>query len=144
MSEIEGLLTKTIRAASLLIELTGLSMAALGLAQIADRAMTYVQLPEIAQHTVTLPLSVNVVPADLAAGAGDVAGAQAALLAASGDICAAPPACMSDELRDGLGWLEHTAAGLEDWSQEYSTKRLHSDHNSKSRGYKNRTQGGEV
>ena len=52
----------------LLIELTIPAMAALGLAQVAGLTLTYVELPALEQHTVTLPVSVNVVPADLAAG----------------------------------------------------------------------------
>ena len=211
LSEVEGLLSKTVQAASLLIaptndvtivrilndlphnpvnggimlelgdfyaaeerrlliELTVPTMAALGLAQIADLTLTFVQLPELEQHTVTLPVSVNVVPADVAAGrvpaadvqrerlmleaqkakrrseealrAGDVTTAQSVLRAASGLITSAPPAHMSDELRDELGWLDQTAAGLSDWSEEYGAKRLRSDRSRKS--HKSRTQGGEV
>ena len=44
------------------------SVAELGLAQIATLELTYVELPTLAQHTVTVPLHVNVVPGDQAAG----------------------------------------------------------------------------
>lgn len=43
-------------------------IAALGLAQIASLHLTYVALPELVQHTVELPVHVNVVPGDQAAG----------------------------------------------------------------------------
>lgn len=42
--------------------------AALGLAQIAELDATWVELPGLVQHTVTLPVCVNVVPGDQAAG----------------------------------------------------------------------------
>jgi Ca-activated chloride channel family protein len=107
--EVEGLLSKTVQAASLLIrptadvqsvavlndlpaqavdggimiELGDLwageqrklllqlgvpAIAALGLAQIATLELRYVTLPELSEQTVTLPISVNVVPGDQAAG----------------------------------------------------------------------------
>ncbi len=43
-------------------------VAALGLMEIATLELTYVELPELKQHTVSLPLHVNVVPGDQAAG----------------------------------------------------------------------------
>lgn len=44
------------------------AMAALGLAQIATLELRYVELPGLVEQTVTLPVSVNVVPGDHAAG----------------------------------------------------------------------------
>ena len=44
------------------------ALAALGLTEIATIELTYVELPSLKQHTVTLPLHVNVVPGDQAAG----------------------------------------------------------------------------
>ena len=43
------------------------AMAALGLAQIATLELQYVELPGLVEHTITLPISVNVVPGDEAA-----------------------------------------------------------------------------
>ena len=43
-------------------------MAALGLQQVATLTLTYVELATLEQHTVTLPVSVNVVPQDVAKG----------------------------------------------------------------------------
>jgi Ca-activated chloride channel family protein len=43
-------------------------IAALGLAEVASLEFTYVALPALEQHTVTVPLHVNVVPGDEAAG----------------------------------------------------------------------------
>jgi len=44
------------------------AVAALGLAEVATLTFTYVELPAPAQHTVTVPVHVNVVPGDRAAG----------------------------------------------------------------------------
>ncbi|HEY7223725.1 MAG TPA: VWA domain-containing protein [Micromonosporaceae bacterium] len=44
------------------------SVASLGLARIATLELTYVELPALTQHTVNVPLHVNVVPGDQAAG----------------------------------------------------------------------------
>jgi Ca-activated chloride channel family protein len=44
------------------------AMAALGLATVAELTLQYVELPSLDSHTVTVPLSVNVVPGDEAAG----------------------------------------------------------------------------
>jgi Ca-activated chloride channel homolog len=43
-------------------------IAALGLAEVATLEFTYVELPALKQHTVTVPLHVNVVPTDVASG----------------------------------------------------------------------------
>jgi len=43
-------------------------IAALGLAQVADLDFTWVELPALVQHSVTVPVHVNVVPGDQAAG----------------------------------------------------------------------------
>ncbi|WP_436520685.1 vWA domain-containing protein [Actinoplanes sp. HUAS TT8] len=44
------------------------AVAALGLTEVATLTFTYVELPALAQHTVTVPVHVNVVPGDRAAG----------------------------------------------------------------------------
>lgn len=108
-AEVEGLLTQSVSAASLLVrmapevaavkvvndlpvnvvddgvlvELGGFlsgetrrvlltfavpRMPALGLAQVASLELRYVRLPELVEETVTVPVSVNVVPGDDAAG----------------------------------------------------------------------------
>ncbi len=51
----------------LLIRLKVPAMAALGLAQVATLELQYVELPGLVEHTITLPISVNVVPGDEAA-----------------------------------------------------------------------------
>lgn len=51
----------------LLIRLGVPAMAALGLAQIATLELAHVELPGLVEHTVKLPISVNVVPGDVAA-----------------------------------------------------------------------------
>jgi Ca-activated chloride channel family protein len=52
----------------LLLHLKVPGIAALGLAQVAELVLTSVTLPELVQQTVTLPVHVNVVPGDQAAG----------------------------------------------------------------------------
>jgi Ca-activated chloride channel homolog len=44
------------------------AIAALGLTEVATLTFTYVELPALLQHTVTVPVHVNVVPGDQAAG----------------------------------------------------------------------------
>jgi Ca-activated chloride channel family protein len=44
------------------------AMAGLGLAKIADVRLQWVALPELEEHTIDVPLHVNVVPGDVAAG----------------------------------------------------------------------------
>jgi Ca-activated chloride channel family protein len=44
------------------------AMAALGLAQLASLELRYVELPGLIEHLVTMPVAVNVVPGDEAAG----------------------------------------------------------------------------
>ena len=150
----------------LLIELTIPAMAALGLAQVADLTLTYVELPALEQHTVTLPVSVNVVPADLAAGRvpapevereklllsaqrakrasedalarGDYDSARLTLDGAAGSLAAMPGAAMDDEVAAEIAWLTTTRDGLADWDRDYTSKRLRSEANRKSRGYKSR------
>jgi Ca-activated chloride channel family protein len=52
----------------LLLTLAVPAMPALGLAKVADITVTYLELPELTTHTVVLPVHVNVVPGDEAAG----------------------------------------------------------------------------
>ncbi len=52
----------------LLIKLSVPGIAALGLAQVATLQFTHVSLPDLVQHTTTVPVMINVVPGDEAAG----------------------------------------------------------------------------
>jgi Ca-activated chloride channel family protein len=212
LGEIEGLLSKTVQAASLLItptsDVTGIGllndlpshpvtggimvelgdfytgetrrlllelhipvMAALGLAQVAALTLTYVEFPALTQHTVTLPVSVNVVPADVAAqrvpapevhreklllsaqrakrasedalARGDYDTARATLDGAATALAGMPAAAVDDEVAAEIAWLHQTRDNLTDWDANYTSKRLRAEANRKSRGYKNREQGGE-
>ena len=155
----------------LLIELTIPAMSALGLAKAADLTLTYVELPALEQHTVTLPVSVNVVPADVAAqrvpapevhreklllsaqqakrasedalARGDYDAARMTLDGAAGALAAMPPAALDDEVAAEIAWLHETRDGLAEWDSGYTSKRLRAEANRKSRGYKSREQGGE-
>ncbi len=148
------------------------AVPSLGLAQVALLTVSYVELPSLDQHTVTVPVSVNVVPADLASGRvpnplvererlilaaqgakqraeealnrGDVDGAGRALAGAREVLASAPPEVINDEITAEARWLEHTGELLRQRDFGYSAKRLHSDALRKQRGYKTRTQGGEV
>lgn len=52
----------------LLIQLDIPAMAALGLATVAEVVVRYTELPDLVAHLITLPVTVNVVPGDVAAG----------------------------------------------------------------------------
>lgn len=212
-AELDGLLSKTVQAANLLIEPTGdvsgitvlndlstmavetgvlaelgdfysgesrrivmtidvPAMAALGLAQIATLTLTYVELATLEQHTVTLPVSVNVVPFDIARGRvakpevkreklfletqsakraieaalrdGDYETARTKLSEASGVLSSEDSSMLDGQLLSELAWLGDTELMVGSESAEYLTRRVSSDRSRKSRGYKTRTQGGEV
>jgi Ca-activated chloride channel family protein len=66
MAELGSFYADEVRKLLLVLDIPGI--AALGLAQVADLEFTYVELPALKQHTITLPLHVNVVPGDQAAG----------------------------------------------------------------------------
>jgi Ca-activated chloride channel family protein len=55
-------------ARKVLLRLEVPAMAALGVAQVATLTLEYVELPALLEHTVRLPVTVNVVPGDEAAG----------------------------------------------------------------------------
>jgi Ca-activated chloride channel family protein len=52
----------------LLIQLDIPAMAALGLATVAEVEVRYTELPELVEHMITQPVTVNVVPGDVASG----------------------------------------------------------------------------
>jgi Ca-activated chloride channel family protein len=52
----------------LLIQLDIPAMAALGLSTVAEVVVRYTELPDLVEHVTTLPVTVNVVPGDIAAG----------------------------------------------------------------------------
>ncbi len=209
-AEIDGLLAKTVQAASLLIrpldgvaaitllndlpatavadgvlvelgdfyggderrlvlEIAVPSKAALGLAKVAELEVRYVELPNLREHVVTLPISVNVVPADVAAGRvpdpevrrerlivdtqkakkeserllrdGDVGAARNTLTAASAHLAAAPP---SAEVFEEQSWIGETLTAMGSREDDYTLKRIRASRLTRDRGYRNRRQGGEV
>lgn len=210
-SEVEGLLGKTVQAASLLIkpgpDIVQISVlndlpsmpapdgilvelgdlysdeerrlvlafevpgrAALGLAQIGELVLSYVELPGLLQHTVTLPVAVNVLPGDEAAGRvrrpevekerlllevqrakkvseehlrrGDVQGARASLAGASADLMAAPFAGDADVAAE-LSWLVRSQELYVERDAEYNLKRSTADRTGKARGSRDQRRGGE-
>ena len=213
-AELDGLLSKTVQAASLLIEPTsdvarvallneGLpaqrveggvlaelgdfyagetrkvtvtidvpAVAALGLAQVATLTVRYVELATLVEHTMTVPVSVNVVPADVAAGrvpnpvveqekllqqtqtekrlaeealrSGDHSSSRETLRRARVRLSKASSRLTSEEIAAELAWIEATERAMEQRDMDYNRKRMSSDRWRKSRGYKSRSQGGQV
>lgn len=147
------------------------AMAALGLAQVAAVTLTWVEIPTLEEHTVTIPISVNVVPADVAKGRvpapvvereklflatqrakkhaeealgrGDVAGALTMLDDAMRVLAEAPPETLSAREAEELTWLGTTRTMLDIRGAEYTGRRLNADHSHKSR-FAGRMQGGEI
>ena len=66
VAELGSFYADEVRKILLVLDVPGI--AALGLAQVATLEFTYVELPALKQHTVAVPLHVNVVPGDQAAG----------------------------------------------------------------------------
>jgi Ca-activated chloride channel family protein len=66
VAELGSFYAEEVRKVVLVFDVPGI--AALGLAEVATLEFTYVELPALKQHTVAVPLHVNVVPADLAQG----------------------------------------------------------------------------
>ena len=200
--EVEGLLSKTVQAASLIIrpeatvdtvtvwndlpghpidggimvELGDLwageqrklvltfavpAKAALGLAKVAELEVRYVALPDMAEQTVTLPVHVNVVPGDQAAGRiadpkvrtelvyqqvqdakrkaadalrdGDHNLAQSAYRAAGVQLDAAIAACPAPELDEELRILGELSDRVADGDAAWSAKFSRMDQARKSR-----------
>ena len=146
------------------------AVSSLGLAQVATLTAQWVALPSLEQETVTLPVSVNVVPTDEAAGRipapevtreklfletqrrkreatealgrGDHDAARAVLGAAIDGLAGAPVPAGTCEA-DELTWLHETVGMLDDRDEAYVSRRLAADHLRKAR-YTNRQQGGET
>jgi Ca-activated chloride channel family protein len=209
--EIEGLLNKTVQAASLTItagpEIQAITLlndlpfvslpdamqidlgdfysgeqrrvivrvevparAGLGVATIGEFTLRYVEVPALIEHAVTLPLAVNVVPGDVAAGRvrnpevvheelllqiqiskkqaeaalseGDSLAAQHHLGAAADLITAAP--MMTPDLADESRWLSTSLSLLRDRDDDYNRKRMRSSSSKGMRGRRTSAYGGET
>ena len=154
----------------LLFSITIPAMAGLGLATVAELILEFVSIPELISHTVTLPVSVNVVPQDVAQGrvpdpevrrqamllevqsakrqseramrSGDVESARVSLSAARDALSTLGPRAGA-EVADELADIARTLDMLDD--ELPSAIRLTSAGRTKrSRGYSGRLQGGEV
>lgn len=145
------------------------AMAALGLAQIAELVMTYVSIPELVTHTVTLPISVNVVPQDIAKGRvpnpdvqrekilletqsekrlteealrrGDEGTARGHMASSISWLESIEP---DAEIDEEIHFLKRSLEELDERGSRYTEKRLRADSSKKSRGYKSREQGGQI
>jgi Ca-activated chloride channel family protein len=142
----------------------------LGLATIANLEFRYVQLPGLVEHTVKLPLAVNVLPGDEAANRirkpevererlllevqrekvrgeealrrGDFGGATVAMAAGSYLLASAP---MQDEVTMAeAAWFDETLQTLHDEDESYNRKRMSSSRLKHTRGTRDRLQGGEI
>ncbi len=211
VSEVEGLLSKTVQAATLMIRPTSevvtvgvlnelpshaveggvlvelgdfysgevrrlllrLEVPAidtLGVAEVAALEISFTEIPALVHHSVSLPIAVNVVPGDEAAGRvrnpdvqrealllqsqrakrasmdalaqGDVRGAQSHLDGAMSAFMSAPRLADAETAAE-VAWLAETRDALSSRDASYNSKRMRSDHSRKARGHKNRTQGGE-
>ena len=144
---------------------------ALGLATIAELVFTYVELPGLVQHTVTLPIAVNVLPGDEAAGrvrspevekelllltvqkakrdseerlrSGDIAGAQMTLGVAASLLAAAPMASDADMVEEA-SWLQDSMQLLSDRDAAYNIKRSTASRTPRARGSRDSRRGGEI
>lgn len=155
----------------LLVSFDTPGLAALGLAEIARLEFTYVQLPGLEQHTVTVPIAVNVVPGDQAAGRiaspevrrellfhsaqeakreaeealrnGDLDSAQT-LLDTAATTVAYSDVPLDERLTEEVQWLNSTSESVGSGRAGYSSKRLRSDRTSKTRGYTDGRRRGEI
>ncbi len=147
-------------ARKLLLSFAVPAMPGLGLAEIAALELRYVAVPEFTEETVTLPLHVNVVPGDQAAGRvrdakvqsellfqqaqdakrraadalnrGDATSALAAY-GAAGEALAAAPAAGSAELREEAAIIAELARRVTAGDTVWSAKRARAEHARKSR-----------
>ena len=210
--ELEGLLSKTVQAASLMIRPTGdaverisvlndlpsqavpggvlvelgdfysgeqrrllfsigvPAMAGLGLATVAEFVLEFVSIPELESHTITMPVSVNVVPLDVAKGRvpdaevrrqtllleiqsakrqseramrdGDIESARTSLSVAREALSAMGPDA-GDDVAEELSELDESIVML-DTDLDSAVRFTSSSRTKKSRGYSSRTQGGRV
>jgi Ca-activated chloride channel family protein len=143
--------------------------ASLGVAQIAELVVRYVELPALVEHVVTLPLSVNVLPGDEAAGRvrkpeverekllltvqqakresedalrrGDRLAAHDSLVAGVAMLAAVP---MPDAaLLEETDWFRRSIGYLDERDDDYNRKRMTASRSKVSRGNRDRISGGE-
>jgi Ca-activated chloride channel family protein len=144
----------------------------LGLVSIADLEFRYVELPALVEHTVKLPLAVNVRPGDEAAHRirkpevereklllevqreklrgeeslrrGDIGGARSAMVAASLLLDSAPMALRNEDLIAESDWFAASLGTLDTEDESYNRKRMSSSRMKHERGTRDREQGGEI
>lgn len=155
----------------LLLQLEVPAMGRLGLAQVADLRLEFVSMADLQAHTVHLPVSVNVVPDDVAKGrvpdatverekllieaqkakrdiedamrSGDNEEAHKLLTDTRDLLQQANLAAPNVELEEEIGFLTASI----DWlnaAPEATLRSVSSDRSKKDRGYKNRKQGGSL
>ena len=153
----------------LLVSIEVPAMVTLGVAEVATLTFTWVELPALVQHTLTMPVAVNVVPGDEAAGRvaspevtrerllleaqeakriseealrrGDLSAAGAILGAAFEAVASAPPSLVDQRILAETRWLGQARGDLANESREVNLKRLRADRTRKARGYQDRPDG---
>lgn len=154
---------------NLVLEFAVPACAALGVATVAELELRYVQLPELVEHVVTVPIGVNVVPGDVAAGRvadaqvteekllltvqqakrrseealrrGDIEAARDELVSGS-DLLECAPQTVS--VATESDWFADTMQTLDARDEGYNLKRMRASSTRAARGYKSRWQGGET
>jgi Ca-activated chloride channel family protein len=143
--------------------------ADLGVVEVASLALRYVELPGLVEHTVTVPLTVNVLPGDEAAGRvrkpevereklllsaqkakrdselrlreGDVTGARDIIAAGMAMVASAP---MPDaSVAEELAWFGDSMTALSERDATYNAKRMAASRVRMERGSRDPRRGGE-
>ena len=144
----------------------------LGITSIADLEFRYVELPALVEHTVKLPLAVNVLPGDEAANRirkpevereklllevqrekfhgeeslrrGDLAGARSSMIAASLLLDGAAAPLRNADFEAEADWFAASLDTLDNEDASYNRKRMSSSRLKNERGTRSREQGGEI
>ena len=143
--------------------------ASLGITQIAELVFRYVELPALVEHVVTVPLAVNVLPGDEAAGRvrspeverekllltvqqakreseealrhGDRESAGQIMGAAVSMLAAVP--MPDDSVLEELNWFQESIGYLDDRDDAYNLKRSMVSRTQAARGSRDKRRGGE-
>lgn len=107
----------------------------------ADVAANRVSAPEVNREKLLLSAQQAKRASEQAIVDGNFPAARASLDLASSAPLAMPTAAIDDEANAEIDWLTATSQGMPSWDREYASKRLRSDANRKTRGYKTRTPG---
>lgn len=170
MVELGDFYADEVRRVVLTVEVPGCHE--LGTMTIADLEFRYVELPALIEHTVSIPLAVNVLPGDEAAKRipnpevqrekllldvqrekqrgeealrrGDYDAAKLAMSAGSSLLMSAPMAVRNDDVVTESAWFDATLDSLDTQDDFYNRKRMAASRLKHTRGTRGRDQGGEI